>query len=44
VDVSNLRMRRVAARDLPIGNARNLEDEILPSVQDIMKVALEILS
>jgi len=38
------RSQRVAARDLPIANARSLEDAILPSVQDIVQAALNLIS
>jgi len=34
--------RRVAALDLPIATSKPLEDAILPSVQDIVKAALEL--
>ncbi len=37
-------IRRVAARDLPIANAKRLEDAILPSVQDIVNAALSLVS
>jgi pyruvate/2-oxoglutarate/acetoin dehydrogenase E1 component len=40
--VTGLRVRRVAARDLPIANSRPLEDAILPSVQDIVNAAVEM--
>jgi len=39
-----LRVRRVAAQDLPIANAKSLEDAILPSVQDIVQSALSLVS
>jgi pyruvate/2-oxoglutarate/acetoin dehydrogenase E1 component len=39
-----LQVRRVAARDLPIANSRPLEDAILPSVQDIVNAAVEMVS
>ncbi len=41
--LSGLRIRRVAALDLPIANAKRLEDKILPSVQDIINAGLSIL-
>ncbi|MBI4730765.1 MAG: alpha-ketoacid dehydrogenase subunit beta [Chloroflexi bacterium] len=41
--VEGLRVRRVAARDLPVANAKSLEDAILPSVQDIVNAALELV-
>jgi 2-oxoisovalerate dehydrogenase E1 component len=40
--VDGLKVRRVAARDLPIANAKALEDAILPSVKDIVEAALEL--
>jgi pyruvate/2-oxoglutarate/acetoin dehydrogenase E1 component len=42
--VDGLRIRRVAARDLPIANSRPLEDAILPSVKEIVDAALELAS
>jgi len=42
--MDKLRVRRVAALDLPIGNAKSLEDIILPSVQDIVTAALSLIS
>ncbi len=42
--VDGLRVRRVAALDLPIANAKSLEDAILPSVQDIVSAALSLVS
>ena len=41
--IDGLRVKRVAALDLPIGNAKSLEDAILPSVQDIINTALSFL-
>jgi pyruvate/2-oxoglutarate/acetoin dehydrogenase E1 component len=41
--VNGLRIRRVAALDLPIANAKSLEDAILPSVQDIVNAALALV-
>ncbi|MCX6036177.1 MAG: alpha-ketoacid dehydrogenase subunit beta [Chloroflexi bacterium] len=41
--MDGLRVRRVAALDLPIANAKSLEDAILPSVQDIVNVALSLV-
>jgi pyruvate/2-oxoglutarate/acetoin dehydrogenase E1 component len=41
--IDGLRVRRVAALDLPIANAKSLEDAILPSVQDIVNAALELV-
>jgi pyruvate/2-oxoglutarate/acetoin dehydrogenase E1 component len=40
---SGIRIRRLGALDLPIANAKSLEDEILPSVQDIVQTALILL-
>jgi pyruvate/2-oxoglutarate/acetoin dehydrogenase E1 component len=40
--INNLRIRRVAALDLPVANAKSLEDQILPSVQEIVKTALAV--
>jgi pyruvate/2-oxoglutarate/acetoin dehydrogenase E1 component len=37
-------IRRVAAFDLPIATSRPLEDAILPSVQDIVRAALSLVS
>jgi pyruvate/2-oxoglutarate/acetoin dehydrogenase E1 component len=42
--LNGLRVRRVAAQDLPIANAKSLEDAILPSVQDIVQSALSLVS
>jgi pyruvate/2-oxoglutarate/acetoin dehydrogenase E1 component len=42
--ISGLKVRRVAALDLPIANAKSLEDKILPSVQEIFKDVLSIIS
>ncbi len=41
--VDGLKVRRVAARDLPIANAKSLEDAILPSVKDIVNAALGLV-
>jgi pyruvate/2-oxoglutarate/acetoin dehydrogenase E1 component len=41
--VDGLKVRRVAARDFPIANAKALEDAILPSVKDIVEAALELV-
>jgi len=35
--------RRIAALDLPIANSKPLEDAILPSVEDIVQAALELV-
>jgi pyruvate/2-oxoglutarate/acetoin dehydrogenase E1 component len=37
--VNGLVVRRVAAKDYPVGTAKSLEDAILPSVQDIIDTA-----
>ena len=42
--MDGLRVRRVAALDLPTANAKSLEDAILPSVQDIVNAALSLVS
>jgi pyruvate/2-oxoglutarate/acetoin dehydrogenase E1 component len=42
--VDGLKTRRVAALDLPIANAKSLEDAILPSVQDIVQAAITMVS
>ncbi len=42
--LDGLRVRRVAAQDLPIANAKSLEDAILPSVQGIIQSALSLVS
>jgi len=41
--VDGLQVRRVAALDFPIANAKSLEDAILPSMQDVVKAALELV-
>lgn len=41
--VEGVRIRRVAALDLPIANARPLEDLILPSVQSVVQAALALM-
>jgi pyruvate/2-oxoglutarate/acetoin dehydrogenase E1 component len=41
--IEGLRVRRIAARDLPVANAKSLEDVILPSIKDIIRVALGML-
>ena len=42
--IDGLNVKRVAARDLPIANAKSLEDAILPSVPDIINSALTLVS
>ncbi len=39
-NMKGIQTQRVAALDLPIANARNLEDETLPSIQNIVNAAL----
>ncbi|PWH16480.1 MAG: pyruvate dehydrogenase [Anaerolineae bacterium] len=41
--VSGLKLRRVAALDLPIANSKSLEDVILPSTQSILQAALDLV-
>jgi pyruvate/2-oxoglutarate/acetoin dehydrogenase E1 component len=41
--VPNLKLARAAAMDLPIANAKTLEDVILPSTEKIVQMALEML-
>ena len=41
--MDGIRIRRVAALDLPIANAKSLEDAILPSVQKIVNSALSLI-
>jgi pyruvate/2-oxoglutarate/acetoin dehydrogenase E1 component len=41
--VDGLQVKRVAALEFPIANAKSLEDTILPSVQDIISAALGLL-
>jgi pyruvate/2-oxoglutarate/acetoin dehydrogenase E1 component len=38
-----LKVKRVAALDLPIANSKNLEDAILPSAADLTQAALSLL-
>ncbi|HEX7621594.1 MAG TPA: transketolase C-terminal domain-containing protein [Anaerolineales bacterium] len=42
--MNGLQIRRVAALDLPIANAKSLENLILPSVQGIVNAALSLAS
>lgn len=42
--MNGLRIRRVAALDLPVANSKSLEDKILPSVQEIVKTARSVVS
>lgn len=41
--VRDLKIRRVAALDLPVANSKSLEDAILPSRESILKAALELV-
>jgi pyruvate/2-oxoglutarate/acetoin dehydrogenase E1 component len=41
--MDGLRIMRVAAKEFPIGNAKSLEDSILPSVLDIVNAALKLI-
>lgn len=43
LELGNLKIRRAAALDLPIANAKTLEDAILPSLDKIVQLALEML-
>jgi len=42
-DIPNLKIRRAAALDLPIGNSKPIEDAILPSQENIVQLALELV-
>jgi pyruvate/2-oxoglutarate/acetoin dehydrogenase E1 component len=42
-DLKGISMQRVTARDFPIANSKSLEDAILPSVKEIVKIALDIV-
>jgi pyruvate/2-oxoglutarate/acetoin dehydrogenase E1 component len=42
--MEGIKVRRVAALDLPIATSKNLEDAILPAVQDIVRAALALAS
>jgi len=42
--MDGLKVRRVAALDLPVATAKSLEDAILPSIQDIVRSALSLVS
>lgn len=41
--MDGVHVQRIAAHDLPIANAKSLEDAILPSVQDIINSALSLI-
>ena len=41
--LTGLRVRRLGALDLPIANAKSLEDDILPSTQKIIQTVLALL-
>jgi len=42
-DISGLKVKRVAALDLPIANSKNLEAAILPSIADIFQAAHSLI-
>jgi pyruvate/2-oxoglutarate/acetoin dehydrogenase E1 component len=42
-DIPNLKIRRAAALDLPIGNSKSIEDGILPSHEKIVALALDLV-
>lgn len=42
--MNGFKIHRVAALDLPVANAKSLEDKILPSVQEIVKAALAVVT
>ena len=42
-NIRELKVKRVAALDLPIANSKSLEEAILPSAMDIRQAALELL-
>jgi pyruvate/2-oxoglutarate/acetoin dehydrogenase E1 component len=42
--IDGLRVRRVAALDLPIGNSKPLEDAILPTQETVTQAALSLVS
>lgn len=43
-NMNGLQVRRVAAKDFPIANARALEDAILPSQEAIVQAALDLVN
>ena len=43
-NAGDLKVRRVAARDLPIANSRPLEEAILPSVEEIICAAADLVA
>jgi pyruvate/2-oxoglutarate/acetoin dehydrogenase E1 component len=42
--MSGIKIRRVAALDLPIANSKSLEDKILPSIKGIVKSTLSVIN
>jgi 2-oxoisovalerate dehydrogenase E1 component len=42
-DISGLKVKRIAALDLPIANSKSLEEAILPSAAEIRQAALDLL-
>jgi pyruvate/2-oxoglutarate/acetoin dehydrogenase E1 component len=42
-DIPNLKIRRAAALDLPIGNSKTIEDGVLPSQENIVQLALDLV-
>ena len=42
--ISDLKVRRVAALDLPIANAKSLDDAILPSHEAVTRAAVSLVS
>lgn len=43
LDIANLKIRRAAALDLPIGNSKSIEDVTLPSHEHILHLARELV-
>ncbi len=43
LELPNLKIRRAAALDLPIGNSKSIEDKILPAQENIIQLALELV-
>jgi pyruvate/2-oxoglutarate/acetoin dehydrogenase E1 component len=41
--MDGFRIRRVAALDLPVANSKSLEEKILPSVEEIVRIALAFI-
>jgi len=42
-NIPGIKIRRAAALNLPIANSKTLEDEILPSQEKIIAMALELV-